>query len=456
MAKQDFWTNASVLSLAQNADPVTHITQKARALILEFMESGGFGPPFDMSQLARFIGAEIVPSAEVRDSQLTFVSGKPQIEFNPNQSKNRIRYSISHELIHTLFPDWKDEIRYRSSHQGMSADGWQLEMLCNIGACELLMPIGSFPELQAQEVSIERLLELRSVYEVSMEAILLRFIKLTQNQCAVFSTSRVSPDSDRYKIDYFVPSSSFKRRLPSGTVLPSDSVVTECTAIGFTSKGQERWYHGFDNLRVECVGIPPYPDQTYPRVMGILASSKQTINHSSRPVMLRGDATEPRGAGNRILAFIVNDKTPRWGAGFARAVRQKWDEVQKDFVNWAERYPREFTLGNIHLTDIAPTLTAALLISQHGYGDSPKPRIRYGALNKCLEKLAIVAQEKAATVHMPRIGSGQARGNWPIILEMIEENLSKRGIEVTVYDLPQSQPGKRPQHSFDFSRPSVS
>jgi hypothetical protein len=337
----------------------------------------------------------------------------------------------------------------------MRGDGWQLEMLCNIGASELLMPIGSFPELQEQQVSIDKLLELRSSYEVSVEALLLRFIKLTQSQSAIFSASRI-PNSERYRIDYSVPSSSFPSRLPNGTVLPNDSVIGECTAIGFTSKGQERWHQGLDSLKVECVGIPPYPDQTYPRVMGIIRPSKQMIKQSSRPVILRGDATSPRGAGNRILAFIVNDKTPRWGAGFALFVRRKWDAVQDEFVNWAEEHPRDFALGNIHLNNIAPTLTAALLISQHGYGDSPRPRIRYGALSQCLEKLATVAQKQGASVHMPRIGSGHARGHWPIIIEMIEDSLSKRGIEVTIYDLPHAQPKEDPQSLFDFSNASQS
>lgn len=454
MAKQSYWTNMSVLALAQDDDPIALMTQKARGVILNFIESGGSGPPFDTTEIARFLGVTVVPSVEVRDARTVYVGGKPQIEFNPNRPKSRIRYSVSHELIHTLFPDWKEEIRYRSAHQEMRGDGWQLEMLCNIGASELLMPIGTFPELQEKDLSIDTLLELRSLYEVSVEALLLRFIKLTQSQSAVFSASRV-PNSGRYKVDYSVSSSSFSNRIPNGLVLPSASVVGECTAIGFTSKGQERWHQALDNLKVECVGIPPYPYQTYPRVMGIVGPTKQTIKQLNRPLILRGDATNPRGAGNRILAFIVNDKTPRWGAGFALSVRKKWGAVQNEFVGWADKNPRDFVLGNIHLSAIAPEFAAALLISQHGYGDSPNPRIRYRALSQCLEKLAAVALEESASVHMPRIGSGQARGHWPIILEMIEESLSKRGVEVTIYELPHTQPKEQPQGLLNFYSQSI-
>src|SRR5207245_1567973 len=37
--------------------------------------------------------------------------GRIQIEFNPNKPKGRLRYSIAHELAHTLFPDRAEAVR---------------------------------------------------------------------------------------------------------------------------------------------------------------------------------------------------------------------------------------------------------------------------------------------------------------------------------------------------------
>jgi len=451
MAKS-YWTNPSVLALAQKDDPITVITDKARDVIFSFIEAGASGPPFDVSALTRFLDVGLIPTVEVRDAKTIYVGGKPQIQFNPNRPKSRLRYSICHELTHTFFPDWKEEVRYRAAQDELSGDAWQLEMLCNIGASELLMPIGSFPELQEQRVSIDRLLELRSLYEVSVEALLLRFIKLTQTQFAIFSASRVTAESQRYKIDYGLSSPTFDYQIQYGMLLPADSVVADCTAIGFTSKGQEKWHQGRDPLKVECVGIAPYPSRSYPRVMGVLSPPKQVVGQRNRATIVRGDATNPRGTGGRILAFIVNDKTPRWGAGFGLAVRKKWEEVQQDFISWTESHRQQFVLGNIHLSQISAGLKAATLIAQHGYGDSAKPRLRYGALSECLEKLAIAANEAEASVHMPMIGSGYAGGNWPIILEMIEQSLCKRGIDVTVYEWSRSQPKRQPQGLFDFTQ----
>lgn len=456
MAKLGQWTNPSVIAFAKHQDPVEAITIRAREVILSFIEAGGEGPPFDPFDLASFLKVQVVPSVEVRDAKISYAGGKFLIEFNPNRPRSRVRYSLSHELIHTLFPDCKEEIRYRIEHKEMRGDAWQLEMLCNIGAAELLMPIGSFPELQNENLSIDNLLDLRRKYEVSVEALLLRFIKLTQNQCVLFSASRMAEDKEQYKIDYSISSWALQElRLPNGLLLPKDSVVNECTAIGFTNKGQEVWRSDLQTFRVESVGIPPYPSQTYPRVMGIITPAKKSLEHVNRPLEVKGDATKPRGQGNRIVAFVVNDKTPRWGAGFALAVRKKWENVQDAFINWTEEHPDDFKLGNVHLTTVEPNLMTAQLICQHGYGDSSKPRIRYQALGECLAKLASVAKAQNASVHMPRIGSGQARGHWPIIFEMIDESLSKRGIQTIIYELPNKQPKVEAQPLLGFANTSI-
>jgi O-acetyl-ADP-ribose deacetylase (regulator of RNase III) len=139
----------------------------------------------------------------------------------------------------------------------------------------------------------------------------------------------------------------------------------------------------------------------------------------------------------------VNDKALSWGAGFARAVQKKWPIVQQDFEVWAKRNRAQFELGNIDVTRIEESLLAVKMISQHGYGPSPTPRIRYQALEFCLKKLAEEAIRLKASVHMPRIGCGEAGGSWEIVGELIEDCLCNHGIRVTVYDLPDARKNNR-------------
>ena len=49
---------------------------------------------------------------------------------------------------------------------------------------------------------------------------------------------------------------------------------------------------------------------------------------------VKGDATEPRGRDNKIIAFVINDKGLSWGAGFARCLQKKWPSVQREFRHW--------------------------------------------------------------------------------------------------------------------------
>jgi len=110
--------------------------------------------------------------------------------------------------------------------------------------------------------------------------------------------------------------------------------------------------------------------------------------------------------------------------------------VQDDFQKWVLANPNNLSLGSTHVSLLSDERIVVSMVAQHGYGPSGKPRIRYGAIMKCLERLADVAVEKSATVHMPRIGTGNAGGNWLIIQELIQDTLLRRGIQVTVYDLP--------------------
>jgi O-acetyl-ADP-ribose deacetylase (regulator of RNase III) len=65
---------------------------------------------------------------------------------------------------------------------------------------------------------------------------------------------------------------------------------------------------------------------------------------------------------------------------------------------------------------------------------SQGPPIRYEAVETCLERLADLAIEREASVHMPRIGCGLAGGAWERIGPIVEATLAERDIEVLVYD----------------------
>jgi O-acetyl-ADP-ribose deacetylase (regulator of RNase III) len=64
-------------------------------------------------------------------------------------------------------------------------------------------------------------------------------------------------------------------------------------------------------------------------------------------------------------------------------------------------------------------------------GEAP---VRYDTIATCLGHVAEFAEVNQATVHMPRIGSGLAGGDWNRIESIINETLG--AVEATVYALP--------------------
>jgi O-acetyl-ADP-ribose deacetylase (regulator of RNase III) len=455
-AKHEYWTHQSVRALVgdSDTDPADLITQKAADVSLAAIQEGWSGPPFDPFVLANLRKIRVVPREDIGDAR-TVPSGTGfTIEFNPNRAKARIRYSICHELAHTLFPDCHERVQNRLTHATMKGDDWQLEMLCNLAAAEFAMPIGSLPRATEELLEIDHILELRQKYEVSAEAMLLRLVRMTDQPCSFFCASRpsgIATPRESYVIDYAKPSKAWPSgRLRPGTELPGDTVAAECTAVGYTAKGQENWA-GLGKVKVECLGVSPYPSHSLPRVIGLLKPQRPASVEVPSVTYLKGDAAEPRGEDSRLLLQVVNDAALTWGGGLSLALRQKWPASQQSFRSWALEH-RNLALGNIHIAAINPSLSLVSMIAQHGYGPSPKPRIRYLALQACLRKVASIAAERGATVHMPRIGCGQAGGSWDVVSELIDETLCNKEIDVFVYDLPGTKAQGHPQAAIPFPR----
>ena len=89
-------------------------------------------------------------------------------------------------------------------------------------------------------------------------------------------------------------------------------------------------------------------------------------------------------------------------------------------------------LGMCDFIDARKGITVANMIAQRRYSKPGKPAIDYAALETCLRQVALRA---TCGVHMPRIGTGLAGGDWAIIEPIIERTLCDCGVAVTVYNL---------------------
>ena len=431
------WTHPSVVRLLEQTgatDPVAYIQSRARALSLSMMEKGWTGPPYDPFRLADLLGVEVVARQELDDARLVPAGDHARIEFNPERRPERVRFSVAHELGHLLFEDFAERVRHRTTEE-REPNEWQLEMLCNVAAAELLMPAGALTGTsEAHDLDLTHLLDYRRSLGVSTEALLRRVVGLSARPCCVFAAAR-SNDEPVFRVDYSIPSRRWSSPISAGAEL-HDTVLSHCTAVGYSDHATETW--NASSLYVQAVGIPPYPGDRYPRVVGLVEPADDSTVVASEPIhYVRGDASDPRGQGPRIITHVVNDKAQRWSPrGFARSLMDRHPGAAQAYAEWPMG---NRTLGSIHLAQVDNETWVASLVAQAGYGPSQGPRLRVSALQASLARLAAKALGLGASIHMPLIGTGQAGMPWPVVRDIVLDELVDQSLDVTVYVLAEAQ-----------------
>lgn len=161
---------------------------------------------------------------------------------------------------------------------------------------------------------------------------------------------------------------------------------------------------------------------------------------------ITGDATEPVGDGHKIICHVVND-VGKWGKGFVLALSDRWPNVRDDYLKWYndrdKPMSQPFWGGTVRLVNVSgdsdSSIYVAHMLAQTGIRDWQKPDetlLQYNYLAQCLGTVAEYAASIGASIHMPKIGSGLAGGDWNRIEGIItEEIVSKYGLSPYVYTL---------------------
>ncbi len=187
-------TQALILELVRSTgavDAAAAIRLRARELLATYVEK--FGEP------DRPINVDILASLQgiVRSDDLPFHSddaelvpdgtGGVTMRVNPDRPGTRKRFSIAHEISHTFFPDYtrkawcRTDARYRDRNNPEDF----LEMLCDIGAAELLFPMPWFSMDAAGVTGVADLVQLAKSYHASREATLRRYVETSPESVAV-------------------------------------------------------------------------------------------------------------------------------------------------------------------------------------------------------------------------------------------------------------------------------
>lgn len=452
------WKHASVLRFLRerNAqDPVTSIREVARDLVSKAFDAGWGGPPFSPLKLAELRQIDVLPNDHLTDARLVPLGkGRLRIEYNPHERPSRVSFSISHEIGHSMFSDCEEAIRHRAMKKEPHA--WELEFLCDVAASEILLPYAAFArDADSAALSIRSMAALADRYKASLEAVLLRLTETSNRPCSILIATFEKNDHEALSVQYSRTSARFALKIPRGFTLPRTSKAYECTNPGWTAKGRETWRVFHSECGIDCIGLPPVRYDDRLRV-GILISSETTTSADTGLTIAYefGDATQPQGSGSRIIAQLVNDAAAL-GRGFGRAMSERWPASARVLKDW-KASGQDFKLGSSKLTALGDGVFVFQMVAQKGVASKKAAGIRYSSLRMCLSELANNARELSASVHMPRIGAGQAGGDWSIVEGVIFEEIVQKGIAVTVYDPPGRKSESRTENQPGLFTPTGS
>lgn len=302
--KERVYTSPSVIALIENSpydtdDPIEIIRLYAREKV-ERVRGLCMGPPFDLRLFVSMLGIKIDGTlmAEKDDAFLTSLSdGRLHITFNTNKPETRRNYSIAHEVVHTFFPDYREQIQMR--RQNPEHRDKEVEKLCEIGAAEILLPNPEFhDEMESVGgVGISSFEHLRKRFIASREATANRMVDSSSESCAVIyykfkmkpseiktlqklkQPSLFPTDDDfekqflkKLRVDYSISSSTFPHYIPRHKSLDEDSPLVGVAQNDLPFKGVTGINLGRNEVKEFYVEATSFPcDETYSVPHGVIA-----------------------------------------------------------------------------------------------------------------------------------------------------------------------------------------
>ncbi len=145
-------------------------------------------PPVDPVLIAQALGYRCVSVDEsgLDDAMIMVQNGTPTILFRRGRSLVRTRFSIFHELAHTLFPDFRNNpLMFGTRVRHFGRQGF-LEHLCDVAAAEFAMLIDLFKnDLVRAGFAVSSVEGLCRRYGASQEVVCRRMVECDLQPCAL-------------------------------------------------------------------------------------------------------------------------------------------------------------------------------------------------------------------------------------------------------------------------------
>ncbi|MEO5914959.1 MAG: ImmA/IrrE family metallo-endopeptidase [Luteolibacter sp.] len=257
----------SIIALMQEAHhgetPSDVIRRKAKEVINKHRHLWK-GPPFCPFALADLEGVIVEPApCDIRSDGRIFPKGKDvYIQYNADQSKERINFTICHELAHTLFPDCYKRERRRTPAEKAE---WEFENLCNIAASEFLFPEEEFSfEIGSSPLGANQIANIAARFGASIDATARRVVHLSRlPACVIFAVYNEPKGKavTSLSVQYAVAHPEFAHSIHPNLRINSKSVANRAYAQQLPiGSSLENWYirGKWARLRVEAIPLPKF------------------------------------------------------------------------------------------------------------------------------------------------------------------------------------------------------
>ena len=193
----------AIMDETGTGDPFEAVRIKARNAVAHYHQFLAESPPFNMRAVASTFGlhwSEDDPRYSA-DSEISPESdGRVVLRVNKSRPETRQRFSIGHEIGHTLFPEYELSVQCRKATDRTWADPNDLiETLCDTAASELLFPTPWFSDrILAMPFCAAAIATLADDYKASREATARRFVEIHEEPlAAVFFSWKLKPTEIR-------------------------------------------------------------------------------------------------------------------------------------------------------------------------------------------------------------------------------------------------------------------
>ncbi len=178
-----------------NGRPEDLIRQLNRKLLADIDGS----VPVDLSVAASFAQAHVSHGDFVEEGSVRWEADRFQIRISTRVGERRQRFTLAHEINHLFFlraskETVRTDLKIDGTSRSTKSEWLTEELLCDIGASELLLPLETMQPFCVGEPSIEIAMGAAQAVEASVEAALLRMLDLGGRKAAmVFLERKLKP-----------------------------------------------------------------------------------------------------------------------------------------------------------------------------------------------------------------------------------------------------------------------